>query len=205
MNTENNKLIAEFMGWEFNLYENLPNICHKGDFSLHIANIKYHSDWNWLMEVIKECYSKKHNENSYYEAIYYALADLNIEAVYNACVEFVKYYNQQNNNVCETCTSKKLTNLEICQLDDFISVERHKIKKRNALLNVNGGFCNIDFVNCNTNVILLDCSYGISDGYDRDFRKKEIELNRDTFEIINERDYQRVSQEFEKKEIIINL
>jgi hypothetical protein len=38
-NMENNKLIAEFM----NHYENMGNL-----------GLQYHSDWNWLMEVVEK-------------------------------------------------------------------------------------------------------------------------------------------------------
>jgi hypothetical protein len=134
--TENNKIIAEFMGlnlikdfvidckilqekdiklnqYYYDSKNELIFKCERTAFPLiivqennyHSANInncqevvselKYHSDWNWLMEVVKECYNKEHNENNYYEAIYYALADLDIEKVYNACIEFIKWYNEQ--------------------------------------------------------------------------------------------------------------
>lgn len=50
---EGNKLIAEFMGWEKSPYENLPNKMYKNDLGVHISQLKYNSDWNWLMEVVE--------------------------------------------------------------------------------------------------------------------------------------------------------
>ena len=138
MNTiENNKLLAEFMGvknelfW-FNLktgnYVKKENTdCEIEQVSLYVKNNKpitsflYHSDWNWLMQLVekietisvfgklpqffimydnreefkgwywlievpkkfsKECHNDKNRENT------------KIEAVYNACIEFVKWHNK---------------------------------------------------------------------------------------------------------------
>src|SRR6187402_1695153 len=104
MTTENNKIIAEFIGAKLSLYNTknyelygVLECINDGEDEQHFFNLKemkFPSDWNWLIEVIKECYTKEHHQNSYYEAIYYALADLNIEAVYNACLEFIKWYNE---------------------------------------------------------------------------------------------------------------
>ena len=92
---QNNKIIAEFMGcenpqaWEDDLY-------------------RY--DWNWLMEVVmkikasdfatllenkssivfKECYDYERKIELCFER-----EIITIEAVYNACLEFIKWYNKQ--------------------------------------------------------------------------------------------------------------
>ena len=89
--TENNKLIAEFMG--------CPK--HKIDFvgkRLNFENSKhntYHKDWNWLMVVVRKCREFSNEEDSHWENIYYALTDLDIYRVYMTCVEFIKWYNKQ--------------------------------------------------------------------------------------------------------------
>ena len=102
---ENNKLIAEFMGY--------PK--HKIDFvgkRLNFENSKhntYHKDWNWLMLVVEKIESLGYKidiskwEKSQYCGIYLNGKKisgneqiLKIEAVYNACIEFVKWYITQN-------------------------------------------------------------------------------------------------------------
>jgi hypothetical protein len=99
MNTiENNKLIAEFMGL---VESSIPNNywTKKSDegFGMgQMVELQYHEDWNSLISAVTECYSLDENNSEYYEAIYYSLADLDIEKVYKAVVEFIKYYNLQN-------------------------------------------------------------------------------------------------------------
>ena len=106
---ENNKLIAEFMEY--------PK--HKIDFvgkRLNFENSKhntYHKDWNWLMKVVEKCLvgEAEYNEDEAKKAIreiYESLCNINISSVYNACVEFIKWYNEQNkNNEKHTCIIDK--------------------------------------------------------------------------------------------------
>ena len=112
---ENNKLIAEFLGY-------IDNGCSEDGFLIHpitnydveISSLKYHEDWNWLMEVVEKI-----------ESIEYGIYQVDIlqegckilercrllidkrvgklesdttkiESVYLACVEFIKWYNNQN-------------------------------------------------------------------------------------------------------------
>ena len=99
---EKNKLIAEFMGY--------PK--HKIDFvgkRLNFENSKhntYHKDWNWLIEVVEKIESLgyrmeivKHICRIYLsnkETIVNSENTPKIEAVYNAVVEFIKWYNNKN-------------------------------------------------------------------------------------------------------------
>ena len=80
MNTEN-KLIAEFMG---NNYSGVQG---------------YSDSWDWLMPVVEKCVTL----NDAYEldgheqvnnAIQDALWTINIEEVYQAVVEFIKWFNE---------------------------------------------------------------------------------------------------------------
>ena len=107
--TENNRLIAEFMGYNEEIvndevYFTLPDMLE----SLSDEELHYHSDWNWLMEVVEkiENYNEYTNVlftpqgceiNCYIENGFLFSNDCNtkIEAVYNACIEFIKWYNKQ--------------------------------------------------------------------------------------------------------------
>ena len=124
---ENNKLIAEFMGIDFmnnNIFINrLPK-----DFLTYSDNYRcFHNAWDWLMPVVekietisefdklpeffimydnreefkgwywsieipkkfnKECYKHNNREKT------------KIEAYYNSCIEFIKWY---NNHLCSNC------------------------------------------------------------------------------------------------------
>ncbi len=117
MNTENNKLLAEFMGLSktkmfFNLKTgNYVKIetdeCEVRPTEVYLKNNRpitsfyYHSDWNWLMEVAEkiESLSKEQkviNFSRQNKSIFdFKLTESKIEATYNACVEFVKWYNEQ--------------------------------------------------------------------------------------------------------------
>jgi hypothetical protein len=47
-----NKLCAEFLGWEYAKDRDIwnPNMHHDYSFTYSI-NLKFHSDWNWIMEI----------------------------------------------------------------------------------------------------------------------------------------------------------
>ena len=108
--TEKNELLAEFMGvkkelfW-FNLktgnYVKKENTdCEIEQVSLYVKNNKpitsflYHSDWNWLMEVVEKILQKCAEMDELEK--YWEITDVMpyINNVYSACVEFVKWYNQ---------------------------------------------------------------------------------------------------------------
>jgi hypothetical protein len=118
MNTlENNKLLADFFGGKYKNQTNIPlndneiwlpkfGVCHLGNNG---KVLKFHSDWNWLMEVVEkidglcrntgfEIYSRyvhiRVNNNL---TISSNVCNSKREAVYKACVEFVKWYNEQKN------------------------------------------------------------------------------------------------------------
>lgn len=114
MNTiqENNKIIAEFLGYvnttptdkDFNIYEGenkvLPNLIETN------FEKRFHTDWNWLMSVVEEIERLGFEVQIYKSTcMIYKVgnnlsigkdAETKIEAVYNACVEFIKWYNEQN-------------------------------------------------------------------------------------------------------------
>mgnify|MGYP006055062061 CR=1 FL=1 len=128
MNTENNKIIAEFMGESKQPYEfpKFGKIDTNGDWKdIFFDNqLKFHSDWNWLMEVvekieqttIKETYGQFNEKESnaivsvdienkfcqilsngiYLNEIISENGETKIKTVYNTCLEFIKNYNEQN-------------------------------------------------------------------------------------------------------------
>jgi hypothetical protein len=110
MNTENNKLIADFMNLK--VVNGLAFFKVEGENA--VGEIQYHSDWNWLMSVVGKIEATKDEENNgnYYVEIYTSScmifsngdyvneivstsADTKIEAVYQAVVEFINNYNTQ--------------------------------------------------------------------------------------------------------------
>ena len=113
MTTENNKIIAEFMGFipitENNLLADNFNVKEEEKLMV-IEFTKYHSDWNWLMQVVEKiethgftfdikknwsCITRKGEKI----IIRWEEDNNKIEAVYNACVEFIKWYNENKSHL----------------------------------------------------------------------------------------------------------
>lgn len=98
MNTENNKIIAEFMGWEVikdqsNFWVDCnPNI-EEAPFQL--LN-KVFKDWNWLMEVVEKILTVG-DDTDQWDNVLNELQTVNKNNAYNACVEFIKWYNEKHN------------------------------------------------------------------------------------------------------------
>ena len=112
---ENNKLLAEFLGgikqpFEFPQFGYINSM---GDWkdTFFDNQLKFHSDWNWLMQVVEKIENlSKEGETYMFSITKFSarvtykgsrIVDLpidntKIEAVYNACVEFIKWYNQQS-------------------------------------------------------------------------------------------------------------
>lgn len=105
--TENNKLIAEFMGMKPQDKNELDGFwtntikAHKYD---SVMNLQFDSSWNWLMEVVEKIESigftfevKKNwaRVTRKRESIIlrWEQDKSKIEAVYKACLEFIKWYN----------------------------------------------------------------------------------------------------------------
>ncbi len=119
--TENNKLLAEFLGWgkkvnkdgEETPFYNLPIELHN-----HLGIIQhiplegfvFDTDWNWLILVVEKIESIKIESYKVRVDIYfnccsiapthwqelitiYGDKETKIQAIYNACVSFVKWYN----------------------------------------------------------------------------------------------------------------
>lgn len=131
---EGNKLIAEWLGYEIDslaeedeperyyVYDHIECIADGVDYWetfdqdwtswLYPDQMKFHSDWNWLMpvveKIIKEYMTDYYNEydmgipNSYYVAIgsdgKYSSQGISknslIEATWLSVIEFIKWYNK---------------------------------------------------------------------------------------------------------------
>jgi len=111
--TENNKLIAEFMGFKINTTTSIDVLYNEKTCEvLDLNKLKYHFDWNWLIEVVEKI-EKNYIVDicgkavSIHENNGEMIVDLcgknysnKTEAVYNACVKFIKWHNQQNQKLC---------------------------------------------------------------------------------------------------------
>ena len=118
---ENSKLIADFIGADL-LKDLLSD--NNGFININVdiyEQCKFHSDWNWLMEVVEKIHSMQSygvfiNPNGTYiqdeddkiicmtfkneEVNGEIISSSNIEATFNCCVEFIKWY---NNHLCSNC------------------------------------------------------------------------------------------------------
>ena len=100
MTTENNKLIAEFMGWNIQNYNELPNnfwyTIREIDFDVD-DGYRFHNSWDWLMPVINKIRSMDStyeveevgkydwdNEISHYE--------FDLDLTYQSVLKFIKEY-----------------------------------------------------------------------------------------------------------------
>jgi hypothetical protein len=94
---ENNELIAKFLGYT-QPHPDYPNSTYwykEGEEPL--ALLLFNSDWNWLMLVVqkidKVCGIDLHEWD---EHINNALCSKSLSLTYNACIDFIKWYNQNN-------------------------------------------------------------------------------------------------------------
>ena len=86
-----NRLIAEFMGMKYSDERSFND----GEWTHSIKSLsKFETSWDWLMPVISKCRSESNSEDSHWEVIYYTLEEGNLNASYEAVVQFI---NNQNN------------------------------------------------------------------------------------------------------------
>jgi hypothetical protein len=85
---EINKLIAEFMqkgSRSLGIYD--FDGCH-----YRLDELKFHSSWDWLMTVIQKC--RQENRLEYFDRVYYAIEECDINVTYKAVAEFIKNQNK---------------------------------------------------------------------------------------------------------------
>jgi len=99
--TEGNKLIAEFRnGILFHPRDNKNIIAYRGvesvgSFTIEAA--KYHSSWDWLMPVVDKISTinlKQYEDDFIPQELWIYGLFTPIEMVYEAVVEFIKWYNK---------------------------------------------------------------------------------------------------------------
>jgi len=117
-----NKMVAEFMGAtpfgsgiDFSGYEFTDSPIYNSVKKLyHFEDIEYHTSWDWLMPVVEKIQSLACNVNiinNYCQIIKFesgdtppsyqrtqTMAHTKIENVYNAVVQFITWYNQQQSS-----------------------------------------------------------------------------------------------------------
>ena len=119
--TEKNRLIAQFMGCEptpdaldrsvlayyiGDVIINADNSKNENDENVfHPEDMQFHTDWNWLMPVIRKIeelgndvlITTNYIQISFDEGEQFIVIDdlnIKIDSVYNAVVEFIKWYNE---------------------------------------------------------------------------------------------------------------
>ena len=95
---KDNKLIAEFMGWEvqYHLTNSWYGAYREPNGKLHKNTddepLLFHESWDWLMPVIEEI---DHLQRERIQSIEDALSTRCLGDVYNAVVKFIKEYNNE--------------------------------------------------------------------------------------------------------------
>jgi hypothetical protein len=102
MNTENNKIIAEFMELvESSIPGNYYTHKSKEGFGCGqlVDKLPYDTDWNWLMEVVHKCLEICHNEmfNEWENSFADKFLACDIKVIYKESLEFIKWYNNLKN------------------------------------------------------------------------------------------------------------
>ena len=99
---KDNKLIAEFMGLEYDkgtMYgstagEYYRPLYNSGDW-VSENELQYHTSWDWLMPVVEKIMWDNDIEDNQCTNIEEALCDAKIDRVYDSVVEFIKQYNNE--------------------------------------------------------------------------------------------------------------
>lgn len=97
--TENNKLIAEFLGWNINSPSTFPTYLHQEEETQGYWEFKFNTDWNWLMEVVDKIYKMDLYYDKYidYNSSMFSSGKIELEPrigrVYEQVVNFIKWYN----------------------------------------------------------------------------------------------------------------
>jgi len=98
---DNNKLIAEFMGWTRSPFDHLPNRMYNDDLQAghslgrDAITMKYNTSWDELIPVVKKIQQISIENFSIKKPVMSALIDVDIELLYLAVVVFILRYNAE--------------------------------------------------------------------------------------------------------------
>jgi hypothetical protein len=85
-----NKLIAEFMGYDIStsLRDGVECVEYADNNIRALSDTHYHTSWDWLMPVVEKIYSLDAHIDFF--------RVINFEATYKRVVEFIKEYNNED-------------------------------------------------------------------------------------------------------------
>lgn len=117
-NIENNKLIADFMGCR---YDENRNSHEDSEYYYEDSELEYHFNWNWLMEVVERIESLGYDTEIVYRLddgghcfyindspVFSSQMGSKIESIYQAVVEFIKWYNSAKGNTTDQLSNRDL-------------------------------------------------------------------------------------------------
>ena len=91
-----NKLIAEFMGWDIESLSTIPSNLHPSNLELdndEVLEYKYHTSWDWLMPVLKKINLQIHPDTYGLWRMINTPTEYPIEKVHAQAVYFIKEHN----------------------------------------------------------------------------------------------------------------
>jgi hypothetical protein len=94
-----NKLIAEFMGYEIIYRPNSNGFIEISDTELcDVDDLEYHTSWDWLMPVVVRLFDDEYNEFDGADDLSFRLNDTlletNLDSLHSIVVEFINAYNK---------------------------------------------------------------------------------------------------------------
>ena len=93
--TENNRLIAEFMELPTEIFSSGRLNYGINEAWYELEELSFNIDWNWLMEVVNRIKQVGKEELKFSVEFQLAILTTNKETIYNECLEFIKWYNEQ--------------------------------------------------------------------------------------------------------------
>lgn len=86
---KNNILLAEFL--------DMLTTDSEGNIKEDVNSFKFHNDWNWAMLALQKCDAVAYElrvHDDWIERFQTSLSQYEILDVYDVCIEFVKWYNE---------------------------------------------------------------------------------------------------------------